>query len=269
MFANKMRSLLVFALVVVGALVFADDLWFTSGHLQLPSSNGSFIEGSESQFNDYANAFTAFYCKVTKEEYETYHGRAAQIYADWKKGEFDREEDFDWREYEYVSCDYDSIHHWNVAEYWYDDVGNIGANTTVYGLAVYDIVVDGREYYIAAVAKAEKKDSPVISAGEYMLIATKAGCWTPVVPSEPLTISCVGLAVTSGVVTATFSISDTSRYGEIISNGMATVTVATDLAGTDRHGLSASATTDASSGTFTVVFPVPSNTSRLFIFGVQ
>lgn len=255
----------LFALVFLPFLchaLFSDPLVFTSGPLWPPDENGDFIEGTP---GGVGNAVTANYVIVSKDEFDAYVGCDAKIYADWKKGLFNGGEQSgpivsepDWLDEDLCTANWE-----------YCEMSTPTRGVPICFLAIYEISANGRDYYIAKACSATKWDSPVISDGNFTEIAANAGRWTLVAPSEPLTISCVGLAVTSGVVTATFSISDTSRYGEIISNGMATVTVATDLAGTDRHGLSASATTDASSGTFTVVFPVPSNTSRLFIFGVQ
>lgn len=145
-----------------------------------------------------------------------------------------------------------------------------------YFAAVFTYEADNRVFYIARVFEsalnAESEDEFDWFYTSVFDIATSAGRWRYVgddIPAEPPAVECTAFSVANGVVSATYSISDFSRLGEIVENGSATASIARDVSGAS--GLAAVAATvtatDATASSFTVEFAAPEGWNTLFLFG--
>ena len=250
----KRLALAVAFLSVLAAL--ANDVNVSSGYVYLPNPDGS-LSGT---FSSGASVLH-FYCTLTETQFNAFSGDPAVLYGAYADGSLAAS-----AEACHTIMETGGYSQWNI-----EDVYGEEEDVYVAGVFVYVDAASGTTYYIARVGHTVTSDDFFQDAFVTDL-AANASRWEVIAPPAPVAVACTAVSVTNGVLYATYSISDASRFGEIAAGGRTLVSVAADLDRTTGvANVSSPVSLDAATGVFRVVVDpgaaYRAAHSSLFVFG--
>ena len=227
-----------------------------TGLIKVPEEDGAFGNANVS-------SATAFLCLTDQSTFDLYAEDSKGLYEAWLAGD----------KFNSGSFNSQTTVKKGRADVEFECDGYSGQDFYAVAIAEYYSADYGRTFYVARVlSQTYAGDDPDFDTVDFVNAIAEAPRWRYVgddIPAEPPSITCTAFSVADGVVTATYSISDFSRLGEIVENGTAPVRIAQDVTGTvGATTLNATVTaTDETASAFTVSFDTPTGWTTLFLFG--
>ena len=250
------RTALFLAALCLCAAALANEVNVSSGDVYLPNPDGSF-SGTHSS----GVSVLHFYATLTAAEHALYSNDSAALYAAYLDGSLESS-----AEASSVQTTAMGSSQWHI-----EDVYGEEEDVYVAGVFVYEDAASGTTYYIARAQHTVTSDD-FFQDAFITDLAANASRWEVVAPPVPVAVACTAVSVTNGVLYATYSISDASRFGEIADGGRTLVSVAADLGRTTGvANVSSPVSLDAATGVFRVVVDpgaaYRAAHSSLFVFG--